>query len=74
MATPEARQRTEKRGISNCMFCHAFTWFCADAACVLNICRSLVKLRNNHFILLLGCCDVLKKWGLLVSGRAISLQ
>ena len=28
------------------------------AACVLNICRSCIKIPNSPFILLSGCCDV----------------
>ena len=57
------------------MFCYAFICFCTHAACVLNICHSLIKILNNHFRLLSGGCNVMiKKWGSLVSGRAIFLR
>ena len=47
--------------ISPFMFFYTFIRFCTNAACVLNVCCSLIKILNNGFILLSGCCDVIIK-------------
>ena len=69
---PRQEKKQRKRGNSNCMFCCAF---CTNAACVTNICRSLIKILNNHFILLSGCWDVIiKEMGFIVVRESHFLQ